>query len=625
MKSLFLLVLMVAIFFSCTSNVVIDSQIERADTVVKEYIPMVSLDILKEAKRVLIPFPQKIVWGDGEVEVLNNISKVVTVLTFSDSDEAYSLNVDNQITIEANSEKGFFYAMQTLNQLTENNTKKAPICYIEDYPAYKIRGVMHDTGRNFQTIEYLKEQMKRLSAYKLNTFHWHITDNPGFRLESIKYPILNDPKTFYKTRKPGLYYTYAEVIDFIKYCQALNINVIIEIDMPGHSKYFPKAFLTKMYSKKGTQICVDIINEFCEQIPYELAPIIHIGTDEVRFSNPEKFAKTITDTLRKNGRGGVVWAPGIESDKDIIRQVWASETFVEGYKNIDSSDFYISSMDYFNSINRVFFKQICGTDKGDDENLGGIMCNWNDVAIADEKNILRNNPFYLTALTGAEVMWLGNPTGNIENTHFIPEKGTVEFDHFSEFEDRLIYHKNLYFKGMEDEFFYKKQSDIEWSISDNYGNTKKARGISVMLNNHGYNTGVFPNVKVRDYVTATRTIYSETEKTILVRAGFDVPHRPHRFYGGIPPQGKWDCYGSEIRVNGEIMRPPVWENPRKFKFDIYQTWDNPIQETPWTAEEIYWRRTPVEVKLNAGENIIEIKSVKGYKKQNWMFGFWILE
>ncbi len=627
MKKFLVLFLLALSVISCASNVVIEGMKSQELSDPRTYLPMVSMEELKAAPRSLIPFPQNVKWGRGETIVeKSKITKALTQLDFSTSLEAYSLTVSaSTISIEANDEKGFFYAMQTLNQLTENGSKPAPVCQIKDFPAYEIRGVMHDTGRNFQSIDYLKDQMKRLSAYKINTFHWHITDNPGYRIESKKYPILNDPKTMYKTRKPGLFYTFDEVRDLIQYCNALNINVIVEIDMPGHSKYFPKAFGTSMHSAKGQRICADLLQEFCDEIPVELAPIVHIGTDEIHIPRPEAFAQRMTDILRKNGREGAVWAPGIESSPDIMRQVWAWETFQAGYRNIDSSDFYASSMDYFNSIARVFFKQVCGVEKGSDESLGGIICTWNDVQILDEKNILRNNPFYLTALAGAEVMWQGNPTGDLVNIHLIPEKGTLEWDHFDEFEDRVIYHKDLYFDDVDDEFIYAKQSDIEWTVVDESGNEKSARGISVLLNNFLSETGLFPAVEVGDSVTATRKIYSETDKTVWVRAGFDVQARPHRFYGGVPPKGKWDRYGSDIFVNGERLNPPTWKQPGKYRHDIYQTWDHPVQETAWTAEEIYWRRDAVPMQLKAGENIIEIKAVRGYSKQIYMFGFWILE
>ena len=101
---------------------------------------------------------------------------------------------------------------------------------------------MHDTGRNFQTIEMLKETIDLMSLYKINYFHWHLTDNPAWRIECKVYPQLNDAQYQRPGRDCGKFYTYDEIRELIAYAKERGITVMPEIDMPGHSAYFRNAF-----------------------------------------------------------------------------------------------------------------------------------------------------------------------------------------------------------------------------------------------------------------------------------------------------------------------------------------------------------------------------------------------
>lgn len=98
---------------------------------------------------------------------------------------------------------------------------------------------MHDTGRNFRTVDMLKKEIDLFSQYKLNVFHWHLTDNPAWRIECHAYPQLNDPKFQRKGRDEGKFYTYDEIRDVIRYARERGIIIIPEIDMPGHRLVAP--------------------------------------------------------------------------------------------------------------------------------------------------------------------------------------------------------------------------------------------------------------------------------------------------------------------------------------------------------------------------------------------------
>ena len=123
-------------------------------------------------------------------------------------DEAYRLNVTRKrITVEAVTERGVYWAMQTLRQLAEKRNSKTQIqgAEIVDWPAFRIRGFMQDVGRSYISLEELKREITALAKFKINVFHWHLTENQSWRLESKIFPMLNDSVN--TTRMPGKYYT----------------------------------------------------------------------------------------------------------------------------------------------------------------------------------------------------------------------------------------------------------------------------------------------------------------------------------------------------------------------------------------------------------------------------------
>ena len=231
MKSFIFVLVPVVLLFGCLS-VDVQEEVSRIDTA--EYRAPIDLTAAEEAPRALVPFPREVIWNSGE-QLLSrcSVKKSIEPLPFSDSPEAYSLTIENgTVDIKASSERGIRYAELTLNQLSEGGKKPLPSCVIRDWPAFAVRGFHQDTGRNYQSPERLKEQIRRLAAYKLNTFHWHITDNPGWRVECKTYPILNDPKTMYRSDS---FYTYDEIRDVIAFAKERGMQIIIELDMPGHS------------------------------------------------------------------------------------------------------------------------------------------------------------------------------------------------------------------------------------------------------------------------------------------------------------------------------------------------------------------------------------------------------
>ena len=122
--------------------------------------------------------------------------------------EAYKLRVTSKgVEIEAITETGVYRAIQTLRQLTEKKGNGIAItgCEITDWPAFRIRGFMQDVGRTYISTDELKREIAILARYKINVFHWHLTENQAWRLQSKVFPMLNDSVN--TTRQPGKYYT----------------------------------------------------------------------------------------------------------------------------------------------------------------------------------------------------------------------------------------------------------------------------------------------------------------------------------------------------------------------------------------------------------------------------------
>ncbi len=165
-------------------------------------------------------------------------------------DEAYVMEVTpEQIRITGNDAAGVFYGIQSLLQLA-GQSPVIPACRIADSPRFAYRGLHLDTGRNMFSLSFLKKYIDLMAFYKLNTFHWHLTEDQGWRIEIKKYPELqrvaayrsetiighkkDSPHRFDGVRYGG-YYTQEEVKELVQYASERHITIIPEIEMPGHA------------------------------------------------------------------------------------------------------------------------------------------------------------------------------------------------------------------------------------------------------------------------------------------------------------------------------------------------------------------------------------------------------
>lgn len=211
--------------------------------------------------------------------------------------EAYKLDVGkNNIRISAGNKAGLYYATQTLLQLIRFNTRENKIQAIEisDTPAFSYRGMHLDVARHFAPVEFVKKYIDLMSQYKYNKFHWHLTDDQGWRIEIKKYPLLTEigafrdstlsgrysdaPGKFDKTRHGG-FYTQEEIKDIIRYAEERNVEIIPEIEMPGHCKAALAAY--PQYA--------------CKPGPYSVWPIW--GVSEDIFCPTEETFTFLSDIL----------------------------------------------------------------------------------------------------------------------------------------------------------------------------------------------------------------------------------------------------------------------------------------------------------------------------------------
>ena len=248
-------------------------------------------------------------------------------------DEGYLLEVrSGGIRLSANTESGLFYAYQTLIQLLPPDVSKVkysavtlPECTILDYPRFEWRGAHLDVCRHFFPVKFIKRYLDIMAAYKLNRFHWHLTDDHGWRLPSEKYPSLNtvgswrvdrdnqpwgeaDPPHEGERATYGGYYTREDIADIVQYAAERGIEVVPELELPGHCSailaaypslacddfnytvaigpYWPPKAILCAGNDSVLTFIDNVIDELCDLFPQ--SRYIHIGGDEAFKDNWEQ-------------------------------------------------------------------------------------------------------------------------------------------------------------------------------------------------------------------------------------------------------------------------------------------------------------------------------------------------
>lgn len=452
-------------------------------------IDELSMASLRDKERIVAEFGDvRRFWqmdaGSRGKQPLVTFRQINSPLSSAESKEGYTLIVSEKgVEISAGEFSGFFNALQTVRQLIRKDNKKysMPYCRIKDAPAFPVRGLMLDVGRNYMSVPFLKSVVRRLSHYKINVLHLHLSDDSGWRVEVKKYPELTVETSFWPTRQPGKFYTQEDIKSICDFCDSLNIRVIPEIDMPGHSAAFRKAIGKDMQTPEGMQVLKEALDEI---IPLFKDSLFHIGSDEVHFKMKE-FMPEMIRYVRSKGKQVVVWYPGYAPDSNAVRMCWGE--YEAGYSldksapYIDCNGFYMDWMDSQGGVLQTFFQYPCEVPQAGGKALGSEMCVWTDGAISSDERILLQYPFYPTMLTFSERIWRGSREKRRDLVANLPAKGTKAWEAFNEFEDRLIYHRDRYFKSIP--FAYVKQSEMKWRLIGPF-------------NHHGINDTSFEPEKV---------------------------------------------------------------------------------------------------------------------------------
>lgn len=576
--------------------------------------------------------------GQATAKIIVELSSSVGGAEFQE--EAYRLQItDDTIKISATSLTGAFWATQTLWQLSENESV-LPGLTITDWPAFRIRGYMHDVGRSFMQFETLKKHIEKLSRYKINIFHWHLTENQGWRLESKIYPQLNGNSAF--SRHPGQFYTIEQAKELVRFARQRGVTVIPEIDMPGHSEAFRKAMGHSMLTPEGLEEMKAIMTEACAT--FSETEWMHIGTDEVRTPDLgtidwSVFVPQMVAHVRAQGKKVVSWNPGFHYGSGGIdmTQLWSSSGApTAGIPAIDSRYHYINHFDMYADLVALYNSTIAGQTKGSYQYAGVIVAAWNDRILPSDEAIVRQNNLYPTLLAMAERAWLGGGKGyfNTIGVNLDPlDAGFIDF------ERRLLHHKMNHLSS--EPIDYVKQTNVRWRITDafpNNGNlatvfppeselqtsfnfngktyaTRQATGAGIYLR-HVWGPSIIPAFYANPQTNSTAYAYTYVHSPVDQQVGLQLEFQNYgRSEADLaPPAGRWDYNQSRIWINDQELLPPVWENKHTSKSNEITLKNENFTARPLPMISLKQGWNKVLLKLPVGAfSISQVRLVK------WMF------
>jgi hypothetical protein len=558
--------------------------------------------------------------------------------------ESYTLTIgSSSIEITAITALGVIRATQTLQQLAEGLDGQLEHVTITDWPAFKVRGYMHDVGRSFISFDELKKEVKLLAHFKVNTFHWHLTENQAWRLEIKAYPELTESENM--IRYPGEYYTQEQCKELVNLAKKNGMNIIPEIDMPGHSKSFERAMGHEMQTSEAKAELLNILTEVGDV--FKGCPYIHIGADETTITDAD-FMPTMTAKIHEMGFKVICWnkpANGFSISKANgidMTQMWATKgTAVNDLPNIDCRYSYANHFDVFADLAGIYKSNIYYSNRGNSNIAGSIVCFWNDRKTLTEKDIIKQNNLYANVLAVAERAWIGGGKQYIEQGGTnIPNSGE-EYDAFSDWERRFLFHKDNSLK--EEPIPYVKQTNVQWAITDGFPNngdklasfppeyedfkdrynykgdiyrTQIVRGAGIYLRHTWGRTipGLFGDTQTGQTAYAYTYIYSPISQTVGAQIEFQNYGRSEK--DKAPYNGTWDYKGSCVWINDTIINPPTWINSGKT-----------ITNEEELQNENFSNRAPLLIKLKKGWNKVLIKlpyvSVASdiVRLNKWMFTF----
>jgi len=349
----YLLFLIISLFFSC-----------KQETIQLKEIGIIPKPLLQEMNKGVFVLDENIRFiSDTELNQVSDYLKLYIeenyqvsftpqkeskkiVFTSNDSisnEEGYELKIgENSILIASKNSKGAFYAVQSLLQLMPIKSNglaiAIPCLELQDEPQFKYRGMHLDVGRHFFSVDFIKKYIDLMARLKMNTFHWHLTEDQGWRIEIKKYPKLQEIAAFrnetlvghynnqphqFDGKKYGGFYTQEQIKEVVAYANTRQVTIIPEIEMPGHSQAAIAAYpslgctgeqvevatkwgvFNEVYCPKEStfKFLEDVIDEVVALFP---GKYIHIGGDEAPKTNWKKCAhcqKLIKEKGLKNEHG----------------------------------------------------------------------------------------------------------------------------------------------------------------------------------------------------------------------------------------------------------------------------------------------------------------------------------
>ena len=385
------------------------------------------------------------------------------------AEEGYRLLVTPRgVVIQASSDQGLFWGVQTLRQLLpvqRGSSVLIPAVRIEDAPAFGYRGFMLDVGRHFYPVSFIKKQLDVLSYYKINTFHWHLTEDQGWRIQIHRYPRLTGIgawRTEADGSRYGGFYTQAEIREVVDYARTRNIQVIPEIEMPGHSTAALAAYPEYSCTRQALTVpatwgvfkdiyCVGnpetftflqhVLDEVMTLFP---SPYVHIGGDETPKDRwkacdacqalmhdqglkdeeglQSYFIKHVQGYLIGKGKTLIGWDEILEggADKNAIIEIWrgddeARKALLNGNRIIVAGPFYLDAPLDRRTVSGIYHTDITGRTssptQGDDtvfaahhaQILGGEAPLWSERA----NPLNAESKLYPRMLALAENLWSG--------------------------------------------------------------------------------------------------------------------------------------------------------------------------------------------------------------------------
>jgi hexosaminidase len=335
--------------------------------------------------RTVLEFPQGLAADATPATLVVECQKPGQIVPSVEEDESYSLEVtDRQAQLRAATVVGALRGLETFLQLVEGDRDGyfVPAVEIKDAPRFRWRGLLIDVGRHYEPLEVLKRNLDAMAAVKLNVFHWHLTEDQGFRIESKKFPKLTGMGS------DNLYYTQDEARELIAYARERGIRVVPEFDIPGHSTSWLVGYpefgsAPGPYKiERGAGIfepALDPTNEevykFLDGFLGEMATLfpdayLHIGGDENEGKQWDRsariqafmkahgikdnralqtyFNKRLLQILTRHGKRMMGWDEIFQPDlpKDVVIQSWRGPASLadaarKGYDGVLSAGYYI--------------------------------------------------------------------------------------------------------------------------------------------------------------------------------------------------------------------------------------------------------------------------------------------